>query len=99
MGDLRKQSRLSLHVKATIVWQDDSGNSMIRRGTCIDVSQKGVRVELDAPVPVRAFVTIQAPEIGLHGSASVRSCTRMATKYHVGLEFAGGMRLQGIPTS
>jgi hypothetical protein len=30
--------------------------------------------------------------LGVHGRASVRSCTRKGTKYVVGLEFSAGLK-------
>ena len=91
MGDLRKFERSTHRSKVSLVWSDESGHPCSRMGECLDVSSGGMKVKLDSVIPLRAVVTIKAPSIQLHGSASVRSCVRVGTKFTAGLEFVGGM--------
>ena len=98
MGDLRKSTRIAYTGKINMTWSDSSGNSCGRTGDCIDISSSGLKVKLEAQIPTRTVVTVRSKELALHGSASVRSCTRTGVKYVLGLEFVGGMKWQ-IPES
>jgi len=49
-------------------------------------------VELPEPLDRQTYVTLQSVGLGLHGSASVRSCVRKGMKYIVGLELSGGLK-------
>jgi len=58
----------------------------------LDVSESGMRVELREPLAKQAYVSLRAEQIGLQGSASVRSCVKQGGKYLAGLEFSGGLK-------
>ena len=92
MSDLRKDARTEQKTKVNLIWLDASGHPFARNGLCLDISASGMKVKLDAEIPLRTVVTVRASEIQLHGSASVRSCTRVGTKFTAGLEFVGGMK-------
>lgn len=102
MGDLRKSARLSYNGKISMTWSDDRGNSCSRNGDCMDISSSGLKIKVDTQIPTRTVVTVRSKELALHGSASVRSCTRTGVKYVLGLEFVGGMKWQApeslVPT-
>lgn len=98
MGDLRRSTRLTYNGKINMTWSDEKGNSCSRHGDCMNLSSSGLKVKLDTQIPTRTVVTVKAKELALHGSASVRSCTRVGVKFEIGLEFVGGMRWQ-VPTS
>lgn len=61
-------------------------------GSTVDISESGIRLEVREPIEQRTYVTLQCSALGVHGSASVRSCTRQGTKFVLGLEFSGGLR-------
>jgi hypothetical protein len=61
-------------------------------GSTTDISESGIRLEVREPIDKQTYVTLQCPTLGLHGTASVRTCTRKGTKFVVGLEFSGGLR-------
>jgi PilZ domain len=92
MSDMRKDERTEQKTRVSLVWSDESGRPFSRNGECLDISSGGMKVKLDSEIPVRSVVTVQATAIQLHGSASVRSCVRVGTKYTAGLEFVGGMK-------
>lgn len=98
MGDLRRDSRLLFSGKIGLTWATPTGDACARNGECIDVSPSGLKVKVDTPIATRTVVTVRAKELVLHGSASVRSCTRSGVRYIIGLEFVGGMRWQIPPT-
>lgn len=94
MGELRRDSRLAYKGKISLIWANDHGEPCARNGECIDVSSRGIKIKLDDQIPARTVVTVRARELALHGSASVRSCTRSGVRYILGLEFVGGMTWQ-----
>ncbi len=61
-------------------------------GRAMNVSAAGMRVEVADPIDKQTYVTVQCAALGLHGRASVRSCTRKGMKYILGLEFSAGLK-------
>jgi len=91
-GELRRHTRSTKSAPVHVVWKDRQGVDNVIRGTIIDVSESGIRIELAEPLDKQTYVTLQSTSLGLHGSASVRSCTRKGVKYVVGLELSGGLK-------
>jgi hypothetical protein len=58
----------------------------------LDVSESGMRVELREALARQSYVSLRADQIGLQGSASIRSCVKKGGKFFVGLEFSGGLK-------
>lgn len=81
-----------------MTWSDGSGNFFGRNGDCIDISAAGLKVKMDSQIPARTVVSVKSKELALHGSASVRSCTRTGVRFILGLEFVGGMKWR-VPES
>ena len=98
MGDLRRAGRTPYSGKVNLNWASENGDPCARNGECLDVSSSGLKIKVDAPIATRTVVTVRARELELHGSASVRSCTRAGAKFIIGLEFVGGMKWR-IPAS
>jgi hypothetical protein len=88
---LRRHSRAPKSSPVQIIWQDRSGVDKYANGKSLDVSTSGMRVEVTEQIERGVYVTVQAPSLGLHGRASVRSCNRKGLKFILGLEFSGGM--------
>jgi hypothetical protein len=61
-------------------------------GQALDVSSSGMRIEVGDPIEKQTYVTVQCTALGLHGRASVRSCTRKGMRYVLGLEFSAGLQ-------
>ena len=91
-GELRRHPRSAHSDLIHIVWKDRQGIDKFAKGAVVDVSESGIRIELPEPLEKHSYVTLQCRRLGLHGSASVRSCTRNRVKYVIGLEFAGGLK-------
>src|SRR5579872_2913756 len=91
-GELRRDSRAEVSSPAQIVWQDRSGADHFMNGRALNVSPSGMRVEVGDPIEKQTYVTVQCASLGLHGRASVRSCTRKGLKYILGLEFSAGLK-------
>jgi hypothetical protein len=92
MGDLRKSDRTPYKGKVSISFVNTAGSPCSVVGECVDISEDGMKVRLREPLSIRGFVSVRCREAGLHGSASVRSCTHIKMGYMAGLEFAGGMK-------
>jgi hypothetical protein len=75
-----------------VVWKDRAGEDKFINGRALDISESGMRIEVSEPMEKQTYVTLQCVSLGLHGTASVRTCTRKGMKYVVGLEFSGGMK-------
>lgn len=73
-------------------WADREGNQKFAQGQVTDVSETGMRIEMREPLARHAYVSFRVDQLALQGSASVRSCKKQATKYLLGLEFAGGLK-------
>ncbi len=91
-GELRRHARADKSAPLQLIWKDRQGLDRFINGSILDVSESGIRVELREPLEKQTYVTLQAASLGLHGSASVRTCTRKGMKYIVGLEFSGGLK-------
>ena len=91
-GELRRHVRDEKSSPVQIAWQDRSGADRFVNGRSLDISPAGMRVELSEPLDKRTYVTVQCLALALHGTASVRSCTRKGMKYIVGLEFSSGLQ-------
>jgi PilZ domain len=91
-GDLRRHARADKSAPVQVIWKDRQGVDRFINGRIINVSESGVRVELAEPLEKQIYVTLQCVSLGLHGSASVRSCTRKGVRYVVGLELSGGLK-------
>jgi hypothetical protein len=75
-----------------IGWSDGEGNNKCQRFHAIDVSDSGMQIEITEPLRERSYVNVRAEKLGVHGTASVRSCIRKGLKYRVGLEFSASLR-------
>ncbi len=91
-GDLRRHMRSIRSAPVQIIWKNRQGVDGFLNGRIVDVSESGIRVEVSDPMEKQTYVTLQATSLGLHGSASVRTCTRKGMKYLVGLEFSAGLK-------
>lgn len=91
-GDLRRHTRSTRSAPIQLVWKNRQGIDGFLTGRIIDVSESGIRVEVSDPLEKQTYVTLQAASLGLHGSASVRTCARKGMKYVVGLEFSAGLK-------
>jgi hypothetical protein len=96
-GELRRHARAAKSVPVSIVWRDRTGADKFITGRSLDISESGMRVEVSDPVEKQTYVTLQSSPLGLHGTASVRTCTRKGLKYVLGLEFSGGLKWKPRP--
>ena len=100
----RRHRRIPYLVPMRISWEDQ-GQPCFAIARCIDLSQDGIRMELNQQVPRGARLQIAADRLNLFGSATVRRSERSGGKYLLGLEFSQSMpsskiaEIEGAPAS
>src|ERR1700704_4595650 len=72
----------------SISWKTFEGVRNCALGKCLDVSERGVGLEVASRIPVGSFVKVRAYGLNLDGSAFVRHVAREAGKYVLGLELS-----------
>ena len=90
--NLRRHVRTEKSSPIQIAWKDRSGADRYVNGRSLDVSPSGMRIEISEPIDKQTYLTVQCVALGLHGTASVRSCARKGMKYVLGLEFSTGIK-------
>jgi hypothetical protein len=93
----RRQLRVHCRETVRLAWRDPRGDVKYASAKCLNVSERGISVELVEPVEVRSYVNLQSEKLKLTGTAAVRYCRRNAGKYLVGLEFSAGLRCSAVP--
>src|SRR4029077_3264147 len=93
-GKLRRHERGDVRTMLTIMWKDRMGTEKYTNAYTLDVSESGMRIDVPAQLPERSYVIVRCDKLGIHGTASVRSCARKGTKYVAGLEFSAGMKFK-----
>jgi hypothetical protein len=91
-GDSRRHPRATISGQVQLSWTDRVGEQKFAYAKILDVSESGIRVELREALARQAYVSMRADQIGLQGTASVRSCVKKGGKYLAGLEFSGGLK-------
>ena len=86
----RRRDRFPVSVKVRAWWTPEGGGIVSLQARCLDISQTGMRLEVDRPVPARSFVHVESTELHLAGTAVVRHCDRGMQRCTLGLEFVGG---------
>lgn len=93
----RREGRLSCQDRIRICWRDPRGDVRYATAKCLNISERGISVELVEAVEVCSYVSLQSEKLDLAGTAAVRYCRRKAGKYLVGLEFSAGLRCKALP--
>jgi len=89
---VRRDDRIPAEELIEVTWKDRYGQEKFVKARTLNVSESGMKIEMPEQLEKLAYVTFRSHALSLHGTASVRSCTRQGTKYLVGLEFSGGLR-------
>ncbi len=90
-GTQRRHVRHRIEPRVEISYQGGDGLYHRLNGICTDISESGIQVEINGPIPVQTYVTITVSNPKLRGSASVRYSRPKGVKFLVGLEFSGGL--------
>lgn len=89
--DLRRKARENSDCKVVAMWRDEQGADKFASGRALDVSDVGLRMRMPVAIRIGAYITLRAEQIGVHGQASVRYCTRHGNNFVIGVEFSGGL--------
>ena len=86
----RRQEREAFAARLQIGWEGDRGEARFERVQCVDVSDYGMRLRAERPIPLRVLVMIRSDSKALviPGRGTVRYCEQARGRYYVGLEFA-----------
>jgi hypothetical protein len=90
--DIRRHHRLPYAGRVRISWEGPHGLPRFALGKCLDISEEGMRIEAPEPVPLYSNVALQAEQINLAGSATVKFSSRLGAKYILGLEMTQALR-------
>jgi hypothetical protein len=96
----RRTKREKVFATVELTWKDRSAVDCYAAAEALDISELGMRLEMKTPLDSRSYVNIRSPKLGLHGTASVRSCIRQGPRrFWIGLEFSGGLKWRGAGQS
>jgi hypothetical protein len=87
----RRNEREPFSARLQIGWEGEHGETRFERVQCVDISEHGMRLRSERPIPVRTAVMIRSDEkdLTIPGRATVRYCEQARGRYYVGLEFSG----------
>jgi len=88
---------MACHISVTISWtEEEGGQDRYMVGKCVEISAKGLRIELLQPIPYLTYVTLRIQGMHLATSARVRHSWTRGLKAIVGLELSQPIRDQII---
>lgn len=96
-AERRKDPRLPGSDKVRIEW-DASSHSKWVLGNCVDISERGMCVEINDLVPENQYVRFELVKKNFRGSATVRNSRTKGRRSLIGLEFAWSARWTGEAT-
>jgi len=88
MVELRRDPRIRYAGVVFVSWKTFDGQRNYVLGRSLDVSARGIALELSIRIPVGSFVRVQADGLNLDGSATVRRVARWPAGYVLGLELS-----------
>jgi len=81
--------------KIRLEWSDASSNVKSVLGRCVDISPKGMRVEIQERLPQNQYVRFELLRQNFRGTATVRNLSVAQRRVQLGLEFAWSARWKG----
>lgn len=94
---MRRSRRVACRAKVQLSWLtngEPAGALVMAK----DISQEGMQLEAPAAIPARTAVQFRVAGSPVHGSGTVRSCTRVGGKFILGLTFAVPLKLDPATT-
>jgi PilZ domain len=90
--DLRKHRRYAVDSGVLqVFWLDTTGKMKMARTRALNISEGGMAIELPEAAAPLSLLRFESNKYKIHGSAAVRHCRRVGSKYIVGLEFTQGV--------
>ncbi len=90
--EIRRHGRIPFIGIVRLSWEDAQGQPKYAQGQCMDVSESGLRVEVNTAIAPRTRISLNADRIKLSGSATVKHVVRYGSKYILGLELSEALR-------
>jgi hypothetical protein len=94
-AERRREPRQVRTDKVRIEWTDASSNAHWALGQCLDISPKGMRVEVKELVPENQYLRFELVKENFRGTATVRNRAVRGRRSQIGLEFAWSASWQG----
>ena len=88
MAEFRGYPRIPYSGVVFISWKTFDGQRNHVMGRALDVSERGIAIELATRIPAGSFVRIRAYGLNLDGSGTVRRVSRRIGRYALGLELS-----------
>lgn len=92
----RAALRQKLDEPVTLSWVDTNGAYFHAAARCLDISERGLRVELRQPIKSGSYVSIKWDKYKLNASATVRNTASKGSRYQIGLEFSSAWKWKEI---
>jgi hypothetical protein len=86
--DHRRHQRIPYLGAVRISWEDERGVARYAKAKCLDVSEEGLRIEVEDPIPVRSTISLREERIKVGGSATVRYTAWHGVKHVLGLNLS-----------
>lgn len=86
--DIRKHVRIPCTLSVLLSWTTPEGSDQYARGRCRDVSEAGLRIDMDATIPPQTYVSLRIEKWDLTTSARVRYSRRAKAANVIGLELS-----------
>jgi len=93
----RRHERHPLPGKVRLNWKTSEGFSFSATARCLDISQSGIRLELERQIATGTLVNLESPDFRIAGVAAVRHCRPKGLRFILGLEFSGGLTFRQRP--
>lgn len=91
--DLRRRNRRPMEGRVVVTWEVD-GQPMEVRGSFRDISDGGIGVFVDHPIPPGAYVGVRNRLSGLRRSGRVRHSTRVGAGFRLGVEAEASVKFR-----
>lgn len=90
-SERRRHPRREHPGKVKLYWRTPEGHSFSAAAKILDISQSGLRVEVNSRPAAGAMVQVESQDLRIAGVAFVRHVVPSGLKWRVGLEFTGGL--------
>ena len=88
MAEFRRYPRIPYSGVVFISWKTFDGQRNHVMGRALDVSERGIAIEVATRSPAGSFIRIRAYGLNLDGSGTVRRIVRRVGRYTLGLELS-----------
>ena len=95
--DLRKSPRVNVQASIRAAWVDAHGDLRMSHARVLNISQRGMAIELPQQPMRNGMIRIQSERYKLSACGSVRHILQVGGKFVVGLELPADVQLPVLP--